>query len=219
MKVALTGSTGLVGREVLAQALADRRIAKVTAITRKPLPVPAQHADKLRNAVVDFDALSDDASLWQADAAICTLGTTLRTAGSKQAFRQVDYDLVLAIAHRHLAAGTPCFVLNSARGANRASPVFYSQVKGELEHALKSLGFASLVIAQPGLIGGKREEHRSGEVIAQRVLGALAPVLPLAWRINEPQHIARAMLDAALNPPDGTHMIASADMHGQSKRN
>ena len=96
----LVGATGLVGQSVLQQALADSRVSKVVAITRKPLPPQ----DGLENPLVDFDALPDDAPWWNVDAGICTLGTTMRQAGSHQAFRKVDVDYPLAVArllHQH----------------------------------------------------------------------------------------------------------------------
>ena len=90
----LVGATGLVGQSVLQQALADSRVSKVVAITRKPLPPQTG----LENPLVDFDALPVDAPWWNVDGGICTLGTTMRQAGSHQAFRKVDVDYPLAVA-------------------------------------------------------------------------------------------------------------------------
>ena len=82
MRLMLVGASGEVGREVLAQALTDRRVAEVVALTRRPLPA----ATKLNNVVVDFDRLPERAQWWAVDAVVCTLGTTLRAAGSRAAF-------------------------------------------------------------------------------------------------------------------------------------
>lgn len=159
MKLLLVGATGLVGRHVLEVALADARVDQVIVLARRPLsPHP-----KMRALEVDFDHLPDAADWWHADAVICTLGTTMRAAGSKAAFRRVDHDYPLAVArlaHRH---GTPAYVLNSALGADPASSIFYNRVKGEVEQALAGVGFASLTYVRPGLIGGSRDEFRLGE--------------------------------------------------------
>ena len=205
MRLILAGATGLVGRHVLARALADPRVTHVVAPTRRPLPA---HPN-LDAPLVDFDALPADAAWWRADAVICALGTTMKTAGSRDAFRRVDHDYPLAIADLARRHGTPVYVLNSAMGADAQSRVFYNRVKGELESALRTRGFASLTLVRPGLIGGDRDERRLGETLATHVLRTLHPLLPRKWRINPAERIAEALLDAALDPPAGVHVVAS----------
>lgn len=203
MKLILIGATGLVGREVLRLALMDARVSRIVAPVRKPLPAHP----KLDAPLVDFDRLPADAPWWQADAVICTLGTTMKVAGTRQAFRRVDHDYPLAAARLALAAGTRAYALNSAAGANAASRFFYNRVKGDLERDLEALGFASLTHVRPGLIGGEREEARAGEGAALRVLRVLGPVLPRRWRINPAPRIASALLEAALAGTPGVHVV------------
>ena len=203
MKLILIGATGLVGREVLRLALSDTRVTAIVAPVRKPLPAHP----KLDAPLVDFDRLPADAPWWQADAVICTLGTTMKVAGTRQAFRRVDHDYPLAAARLALAAGTRTYALNSAAGANAASRFFYNRVKGDLERDLEALGFASLTHVRPGLIGGEREEARAGEGAALRVLRVLGPVLPRRWRINPSPRIASALLEAALAGTPGVHVV------------
>ncbi|OEZ75888.1 hypothetical protein JAB6_55600 [Janthinobacterium sp. HH104] len=203
MKLILIGATGLVGREVLRLALSDTRVTAIVAPVRKPLPAHP----KLDAPLVDFDSLPADAPWWQADAVICTLGTTMKVAGTRQAFRRVDHDYPLAAARLALAAGTRTYALNSAAGANAASRFFYNRVKGDLERDLETLGFASLTHVRPGLIGGEREEARPGEGAALRILRVLGPVLPRRWRINPAPRIASALLEAALASAPGVHVV------------
>ena len=203
MKLILIGATGLVGREVLRLALSDTRVTAIVAPVRKPLPAHP----KLDAPLVDFDRLPADAPWWQADAVICTLGTTMKVAGTRQAFRRVDHDYPMAAARLALAAGTRTYALNSAAGANAASRFFYNRVKGDLERDLEALGFASLTHVRPGLIGGEREEARTGEGAALRVLRVLGPVLPRRWRINPAPRIASALLEAALASAPGVHVV------------
>lgn len=207
-KLLIVGATGLVGREVLRMALESPAVSAVVAPARRRL---APHP-KLTAPVVDFDQLPAMEPWWQADAVICALGTTIKLAGSQEAFRKVDYGYPMAVARLARQHGTPAFVLNSALGANAGSGVFYNRVKGEVEHGLRSLAFPSLVIVRPGLIGGAREEFRPGERALAAVLTALGPVLPRAWRINPASCIARAMLEAALHPQPGEHIISSDRM-------
>ena len=203
MKLILIGATGLVGREVLRLALSDTRVTAIVAPVRKPLPAHP----KLDAPLVDFDRLPADAPWWQADAVICTLGTTMKVAGTRQAFRRVDHDYPLAAARLALAAGTRTYALNSAAGANAASRFFYNRVKGDLERDLEALGFTSLTHVRPGLIGGEREEARAGEGAALHVLRVLGPVLPRRWRINPAPRIASALLEAALAGTPGVHVV------------
>lgn len=206
MKILLAGATGLVGRHALAQLLADARISFAIAPTRRALPL--SHP-KLSNPVVDFDALPGDADWWAVDAVVCALGTTIKQAGSREAFRRVDHDYPLAIARYAHAQGAPTYALNSAMGADAGLRVFYSRVKGELERDLAGVGFSSLSFVRPGLIGGERDARRPGEHVAARVLGTLAPILPRRLRINPAERVAAALVGAAVSAPPGTHVVTS----------
>jgi uncharacterized protein YbjT (DUF2867 family) len=208
MKLLIVGSTGLVGRHVLDLALADGRIDAVVAPVRHNV---ASHP-KLFAPTVDFERLPNDVDWWRADAVICALGTTMRAAGSQEAFRRVDHDYALAVAELARQHGTRTFVLNSAIGADPPSRFFYNRVKGELERDLATLDFESLTFVRPGLIGGRRNERRPAERIASIVLRILHPVLPRRLRINPAERIAQALIDAAIAARPGTHIVGSAEL-------
>ena len=205
MKLMIVGATGLVGRHALQIALAHPAIERVIAPVRRAM---ADHP-KLLAPVVDFDALPADAPWWNVDAVVCALGTTIRVAGSQEAFRRVDHDYPVAVARHAREHGASTFVLNSAMGADATSRIFYSRVKGEVERDLATLGFASLTVVRPGLIGGEREEYRAGERAATVALRVLHPLLPRRWRINPADRIARSMIDAAVQAMPGVHAIGS----------
>jgi uncharacterized protein YbjT (DUF2867 family) len=205
VKLLLVGSTGLVGRHVLDLALADPRVTSVVAPARRALPAHS----KLQAPLVDFDNLPEDAPWWQADAVICTLGTTMQAAGSRQAFRRLDYEYPLAAARLARSRGTSTYVLNSAIGANVSSRFFYNRVKGELERDLVGLGFTSLTHVRPGVIGGHREEFRLGERALVLALALFGPGLPRRWRLNPAQRIARALIETAMAPQLGVQVITS----------
>lgn len=206
MKLLLVGASGLVGSHVLKLALHDPRISEVVAPSRRAL---SAHA-KLQNPIVDFENLPEDASWWQdIDAVICTLGTTMKAAGSRENFYRVDHDYPLAFAQIAQRHGTTTYVLNSAIGADASSRVFYNQVKGKLEQDLAALEFRSLTAVRPGVIGGQRSEFRFGESILVTILGVLKPVLPLRWRINPASRIASTLIEAAINPAPGIHVIGA----------
>ncbi|UYB52053.1 NAD-dependent dehydratase [Xanthomonas sp. AM6] len=209
MKILLAGATGLVGRQALAQLLAAPACSAVVAPTRRALDLVHP---KLHNPLVDFEQLPAQASWWPVDAVICALGTTLRQAGSRAAFRRVDHDYPLAIARLAQRHGAAAFALNSALGADPRSRFFYNRVKGELERELQALGFASLALVRPGLIGGERAQPRRAERLAGTVLQALGPLLPRRYRINPAAHVAAALVDNALRPRAGVHVVGSEQL-------
>ena len=210
----LAGATGLVGRQVLQQALADPALHTVQLLGRRLPAVPADRRVQAR--VVDFSALPALGPAGPQDAAVCALGTTLRVAGSQAAFRAVDHDAVLACARALRAAGVQRFGLVSALGADPASAVFYNRVKGEAEAAVKALGFAHLVIARPSLLMGDRaalgQPLRWGERLGQALGRPLGPLLPAGWRPIAAAVVARALLQALAQDPAGTLVLESAEL-------
>lgn len=201
--ILIAGATGLVGGHALSQALADDRIERVIAPTRRPLP---PHP-KLTNPVMDFSALHADAEWWTADGVICSLGTTRAAAGSAQAFRAVDLDLQLAVARYARAHGAKRFALTSSMGADPASRFLYLRTKGELEVAVGALGYPSLTIVRPGAILGNRPTPPVGERVVGALLRAVGPILPKRYRGNPAADIARVLVGAALNGPQGARVI------------
>jgi len=204
--VMLVGATGFVGGAVLRQAQSDARVARIVAPTRRELP---PHP-KLENPLVNFEHLLADAPWWSVDGVICTLGTTIRTAGSQDAFRRVDHDYPLAVARFARLHGAQAFALNSATGADPGSRFFYNRVKGEVEEALRAVEFPSLTIVRPALIGGDRDEFRPVEFMAMRVLRLAEPLLPRRYRIVPHERLARVLLEAAVTASRGEHIIESA---------
>ena len=180
----ILGASGLVGRNVLAQALANASITSVIAPTRSPLPVHS----KLANPVAsDFDSLLPAVGTWPITAVICAVGTTIGKAGSKEAFRHVDYGLPLAFAKKTHQQGAQTFALVSAIGASTSSRFFFARVKGELERDMALVGFHSLTFVRPSIIGGERGEFRLGESIALGLSRFLARFCPRVYASILPQ--------------------------------
>jgi uncharacterized protein YbjT (DUF2867 family) len=201
----ILGSTGLVGGHLLRMALDDDRVARVVAPVRRALPAHP----KLEAPQVDFDALPADAPWWQVDAVACALGTTIRDAGSREAFRRVDVDYVVEAARHARSAGARSFALNSSAGANRASFGFYLRCKAEAEDGVDALGYPSYTIVRPSMIGGERARRRALEHAAVRIGRACAPLIPARWRVVEAGAIARRLLDAAIEAAPGRHVVES----------
>lgn len=214
MKCLILGATGLVGQQLLQQALKDTTISEVIAPTRKPLP---PHA-KLRNPIVDFDNLPLDASWWQVDVALCALGTTMKIAGTREAFWTIDHDYVLRAASITKDAGVSTFVYNSSLGADATSGSFYLQVKGKVEADLENLGFAKLGIVRPSFLdGGPRPEKRPSEAIAIFLAKMLTPILPRRYRAVSTTKVASMMWALAKSDVKGKVVIESDAIYTQTK--
>ena len=201
----LAGASGLVGGRLLQHLLADPAFERVIALGRR---VPPIAHPKLDARVVDFAALPPVA----ATDASCCLGTTLRKAGSRAAFRLVDHDHAVAFAAMARAGGATRYGLVSSVGADAGSGTFYLQVKGEVEQAVAALGFAGLVICRPGLLLGPRAERRPAEALAQRLAPLLNPLLPGRYKSIDHAVVARAMLAAAKLPPEPRRVLLVPDL-------
>jgi uncharacterized protein YbjT (DUF2867 family) len=207
--VLLAGATGLVGGLMLRALLADPSVSQVHALSRRPLTI--DHP-KLQVHIVDFSRLPE---LPLADEAYLALGTTIKVAGSQQAFRAVDLDANLAVARAAFAAGVRRLGLVSAVGANAASSVFYNRVKGELEDALKAMGLTALVIAQPSLLldhrDGLQQPSRLGERLAIPIGRLLAPILPGIYRPVHARAVAQALV-RTVPVARGVRVLASDEL-------
>jgi uncharacterized protein YbjT (DUF2867 family) len=190
----IAGASGLVGGLLLRELLAAGEHRRVIAVGRRPVEIEHAH---LRQVTVDFSALEKAGDDLQADDVFCCLGTTMRRAGSRAAFRAVDHGAVLALAWAAKRAGARRFFLVSSLGADAASRSFYLRVKGETEEALMVLGFEVLNIFRPSLLLGPRTGSRPGERLAQAALWVAEPLLLgglRKYRAIEAATVARAML-------------------------
>jgi uncharacterized protein YbjT (DUF2867 family) len=215
--VLLVGATGLVGTACLKLLARDPRVGEVRLLVRRSsgagIAGIAGHANRVIEQVVDFDRLESTPGggeeLFAVDAVICALGTTIRTAGTRAAFRKVDYEYPLrvgALARRH---GASRFALVSAIGASPHARTFYSQVKGEVEAAVLDLGFPAVTIVRPSFLMGERAESRPLESIAR----SLGVVLPLKWRSISADEVARALVAAASGDRAGVTIIENDALH------
>ncbi len=208
MKAAIAGSTGFIGTHLIELLRLDNTFTEVSVLTRKPLQLP----EKFKIIEGDIENLSIPA----ADVAFCALGTTMATAGSKEAFYHVDHDLVLAFAKNAQNAGAKTFVLISSVGADAKSSNFYLKVKGEIENDLMQLGFNSLIILRPSMLLGERKEYRFGELIGKGAMTLLNPFMRGFLGKYKGIHgktVAKAMVRLAKEDLAGTHVLEGDQLH------
>jgi uncharacterized protein YbjT (DUF2867 family) len=172
--ILLAGASGYVGNLALTELLESADIGRVFAVTRRPL---GREHPRLANRIVSFDQIESQIKGLTCHAALCSLGTTIRQAGSERAFRQADFDAVLAFARAAKAAQAQRFVIVSSAAADPAAKNFYLRTKGEVEEALQGLGFASLDILQPSLLLGWRGEIRPLELLGSVFMPLVNPFL------------------------------------------
>ena len=206
------GATGLIGRHLLRALLDSPHWQSVQVLTRRPLGF--RH-DKLHETVLPLEQMASRPDLFAVDDVFCCLGTTLRAAGSRSVFRQVDFDYCVQAAELARAQGADHFLVVSAVNASARSRVFYSRTKGQMEEAVEALDFRALTIMQPSLLLGDRSEFRTGERLAAAGMQLLRPVLGWTdadWLPVEAATVARAMLVAAREPVSGVRRLRYSDI-------
>jgi uncharacterized protein YbjT (DUF2867 family) len=224
--VLLAGATGLVGNAILQRCVADRTIAAIIVPTRRPVSI--KHP-KIRNVVMDLlggengepsPALSEaiaKASGGEIDAYISALGTTIKTAGSREGFIAVDRDLVCRFAEIAKQQNARQLLFVSSVGATRQTSNFYLRVKGETEDLLERMKFDRVDILRPGILLGPREDSRPGEAIAQKLSFIYNPFLqgPLRrYRAISADTVAAAALALLRKKESGTFVHENAEMLG-----
>ena len=178
--ITVLGSTGLVGLEFL-RSISRGDYTAVTAITRRDIPELSGRSfvRQARHDFQDLEKLRPDVG---SDVLICTLGTTIKTAGSQERFIEVDHDIPLTLAKMAFEEGCQTFILVSSMGADASSKIFYSRVKGQLEQALKQVGFHQLHIIRPSMLLGDRQESRQGEFIGKLIMQPLGFLIPWQYK-------------------------------------
>lgn len=205
----VAGSTGLVGSEVLALLVDDPVVRTVHSLVRRP---SGRAGDKLAEHLVDFGNLAATAVDGPVGEAYCCLGTTMRAAGSRDAFRRVDFEFVMAFARLALGLGACSLTVISSLGADPESRSFYLRTKGEVERELIALGLPSLGIVRPSLLLGQRRELRIGERAGELGLRLASPLLKGSLARYRPVHarmVARAMVDLGRRGEPGVHVLES----------
>lgn len=216
-KVVVLGATGLIGNELTRQLLENDQISQVLVIGRR---VPSFENHKLDKVQMDLERIDEHGELFEgASAVFCCLGTTMRQAKSREAFKRVDFDYPLLTAKTALTRGVEHFLVISAQGASTKSPFFYSRVKGELEEVLKQIPFKRLTIARPGLLLGRKIGERPMEDMAGWLMRGLTPLWrgPLQkYAAIEAMQVARAMIASFFNSSQNTRGLELIEFNQQS---
>jgi uncharacterized protein YbjT (DUF2867 family) len=209
--VVVAGASGLVGQALVRRLIEDARVGRVVLLVRSRLEVAHE---KIEQRVVDFRALADGMPK-DVDDAYCCLGTTMKKAGSKQAFIAVDVDAVVAFAKAARANGARRFLVVSSLGADPRSMNFYLRVKGDMERRVGELGFDACHIVRPSFLDGRRDEERPGEKLGMAFMKMATKVIGKESRYA-PIHVGKvagAMVALAFSDRRGVHVHQSEALH------
>lgn len=215
--IILAGSSGLIGSHLLQLCLESTQVAKVICLNRRK--VLGEHP-KLEERIIDFNHLVSLPDFPEADAVCCCLGTTMKKAGSKEAFRKVDYHYTLDLGKAARNQGIPHLLLVSSLGASTQTSNFYLKTKGEIEEALNRLAFPSLTLLRPSFLLGERKENRVAENIGKWIFQTFGFLLagPLKkYKAIHANTVARAMLNSILKEKPGTMILESDRVAGLGK--
>jgi len=209
------GASGLVGK-ALVEILASRNnYQRIHLVVRKPLQFTSERCVQ---HIIDMDQLQQYQQLFDVNDVFCCLGTTIKKAKTREAFRKVDYDYPVEAGRLAKSQHVDGYYIVTAMGANAASSIFYSRVKGEVEDKLATFGLPSLHLFRPSLLTGDREEYRFGERVAERISPFVNPLLrgPMRkYRSIEAKTVALAMALTAEKAAKGTHVHLSHEMADQ----
>lgn len=210
----ITGATGLVGKALVRLLLDKDYYSKIIILSRRELEIKDNRIEMV--ILEDFDKMEDVADKLNAHDVYCALGTTLKQAGSKEKFRKIDVEWPIELAK--ICSKQPLFeqyLVVTSHGANSDSPLFYNQVKGELEDQLKNLGLKSLKIFQPSLLLGYRDDFRFWEEV-MKFLSAVLSFFMIGsktrlWSIRGVE-VALAMYKIARRGDEGTEIFSPRKM-------
>lgn len=209
MKTALiAGATGLVGSYLTEQLLDNEQYSRIKILVRKPIDKPHHRLEQ-----IIYDYQKPDLSAVRADEVYCCLGTTIKKAGSREAFRKVDLEYPLQIARAAKQNGTNHFAIVTAIGSNEKSSFFYNRVKGEVEELLTEVGFERLLIFRPSMLLGPRNEFRFGEEAGKIIFKAAGFLFPKNMKGIHAAKVAAAMIwHMQKEKEKGTMYIESGQM-------
>jgi len=203
------GASGLVGQQLVAQLLENIEFSKIRVFVRRRSGLAHP---KLEEQIIDFDRPESWKSLVQGDVLFSTLGTTIKTAKTKENQYRVDFTYQYEFAKAAAENGVPTYLLVSSMGADPKSSVFYSRIKGELEDAVAKLPFQKLFIIRPSILDGDRHEKRAGEKVGLILSRFLTKFILKAYRPTPVDVLAAKMIRLSLEKVPGIRTIGGLDL-------
>ncbi|AJY76742.1 NAD-dependent epimerase/dehydratase family protein [Paenibacillus beijingensis] len=208
----LIGATGLIGKELAKVLFQQNNYEKIHLLVRRSSGL---HDPKCEEHIADFDRLDQHSHLFHGSDVFCCLGTTMKQAKTKEAFRKVDYVYPVEAGKLAEQFHSEQYLIVTALGSNPDSAIFYNRVKGEVEESIKKLRLPALHIFRPSLLLGERQQFRLGEKLmikAARVLNLFMVGKLRPYRAIEAKKVALAMAAIAKSNKSGAHVYPSDEI-------
>ncbi|HZK95065.1 MAG TPA: NAD(P)H-binding protein [Prolixibacteraceae bacterium] len=205
----IAGASGLIGKDLVQKLINSDQYRLIYVLSRKKSDFVRE---KIRELVIDFEKIAQLKFDEPIDDVFCTLGTTMKQAGSRDNFKKVDYEYVVALANLGKQYGASKFIVVSAMGANSKSAVFYNKIKGMTEDALKNIGFNQLIILRPSLLLGVRVEKRFPERLSGIFMKFFNFLIPDNYKAIQAEKVAENMLKMALKSTEKVLIVKSGEM-------
>ncbi len=205
----VAGASGLIGKELVQKLISSDHYRMIYLLSRRK--GESTHK-KIKELVIDFEKINQLKFDEPVDDVFCTLGTTMKQAGSRDNFQKVDFEYVVALANLGKQAGTSKFLVISAMGASSKSAIFYNKVKGMTEEALIKIGFKQLVIFRPSLLLGERKETRFAEILSGFLMKAFSFIIPDNYKAIKAEKVADSMLKMAIKSTGTVSIVKSGEM-------
>ncbi len=205
------GASGLTGRFVTEQLISDSRYGEIKLIVRKEIKIPS---GKFRQYLFTPENIAEIESQITGDHLFCCLGSTIKKAGSKKAFFDIDHNMVEKIAKMAAVNKVKSFVVISSIGAKDSSGNFYLNTKGKMEESVKTFTFQNLSIVRPSILMGMRKEQRTFENLGKLFSKLLSPLMLGPLKKYKPIHsatVAKAMIELA-NRSKGCFVVESDEL-------
>lgn len=204
------GASGLVGKELVEQLINHHEFEKVRIFVRRNTGVLNA---KLEEHIIDFEKPETWKSYLQGDILFSTLGTTIKSAKTKEKQYRVDFTYQFQFAKAAAENEVPCYILVSSMGADSRSKVFYSRIKGELEDAVALLKFRRLLIFRPSILDGNRKEKRQGEKIGLVISRFITYFIFKSYRPTPVGALVNKMIRSSLDQIDGCHIVEASRIY------
>ena len=208
------GASGLVGQQLVAQLLENAEFSKVRVFVRRRSGLV--HL-KIEEQIIDFEQPETWNNMVQGEVLFSTLGTTIKTAKTKENQYRVDFTYQYEFAKAALENGVGVYVLVSSMGADPKSSVFYSRMKGELEVAVEKLNFKKLLVFRPSILDGNRQEQRIGEKIGLAVSRFITRFVLKKYKPTPVDALAAKMISMSLDKVEGFRLAEGLEIFSQPK--
>lgn len=203
------GATGLVGEQLVLKLIDHTEFEKVVVFGRSKLGL---NNPKLEERVIDFDQPESWKDLVKGDVAFSSLGTTIKTAKTKENQYRVDYTYQYEFAKAASENGVPAYLLVSSLGADTKSSIFYSRMKGELDEAISKLLFQKTVIVRPSILDGNRKEKRPAEKVSLAIMRFLSKIILKKYRPTPVDLLTDSMIKLALDNALGVRIVEADEI-------